>query len=80
MTDAAMAVQAEVVMLNKGPNLAAGVSALDRVLRRMGENRMKKDPDVTRAPFLAQKNARLSEAARSPNRRYLFAAQMRCAG
>ncbi|MGA7712625.1 MAG: pyruvate kinase [Rhizomicrobium sp.] len=46
MTDAAMAVQAEVVMLNKGPNLAAGVSALDRVLRRMGENRVKKTPTL----------------------------------
>jgi pyruvate kinase len=44
MTDAAMAVQAECVMLNKGPNLGAGVDALDRLLKRMGENQDKKTP------------------------------------
>jgi pyruvate kinase len=42
MTDAASAVQAECVMLNKGPNLAAGVGALDRLLKRMGEHQAKK--------------------------------------
>jgi pyruvate kinase len=46
MTDAAMAVQAECVMLNKGPHLKAGVAALDRVLRRMAENRVKKTPTL----------------------------------
>jgi pyruvate kinase len=46
MTDAAMAVQAECVMLNKGPRLSAGVRALDRVLRRMAENRVKKTPTL----------------------------------
>jgi pyruvate kinase len=46
MTDAAMAVQAECVMLNKGPNLSAGVDALDRLLRRMGENQVKKTPTL----------------------------------
>jgi len=46
MTDAAMAVQAECVMLNKGPHLSAGVRALDRVLRRMAENRVKKTPTL----------------------------------
>ena len=46
MTDAAMSVQAECVMLNKGPNLGAGVSALDRLLRRMGENQIKKTPTL----------------------------------
>jgi len=46
MTDAAMSVQAECVMLNKGPNLAAGVDALDRLIRRMGENRIKKTPTL----------------------------------
>jgi len=46
MTDAATAVQAECVMLNKGPNLTEGVSALDRLLRRMGENRVKKTPTL----------------------------------
>jgi len=46
MTDAAMAVQAECVMLNKGPHIAEGVGALDRVLRRMAENRVKKTPTL----------------------------------
>ncbi|MEI9990839.1 MAG: pyruvate kinase [Rhizomicrobium sp.] len=46
MTDAAMSVQAECVMLNKGPNLAAGVDALDRLIRRMGENQTKKTPTL----------------------------------
>jgi len=46
MTDVAMAVQAECVMLNKGPHLTAGVGALDRLLRRMGENRTKKTPTL----------------------------------
>jgi pyruvate kinase len=46
MTDAASAVQAECVMLNKGPNLAAGVGALDRLLKRMGEHQAKKTPTL----------------------------------
>jgi pyruvate kinase len=46
MTDAAMAGRAEVVMLNKGPQLAAGVIALDRLLQRMGEHQVKKTPTL----------------------------------
>ena len=46
MTDAAMAVQAECVMLNRGPHVKAGLAALDRVLRRMAENRVKKTPTL----------------------------------
>lgn len=46
MTDAAMAARAECVMLNKGPNIIAGISALDRILRRMGENQAKKTPTL----------------------------------
>lgn len=46
MTDAAMAVQAECVMLNKGPHLTEGVGALDRLLKRMAENRVKKTPTL----------------------------------
>jgi len=46
MTDAAMAVRAECVMLNQGPNLAAAVAALDRLLRRMGEHQVKKTPTL----------------------------------
>jgi pyruvate kinase len=42
MTDAAMASRAECVMLNKGPNVADAVQALDGLLRRMAENQNKK--------------------------------------
>jgi pyruvate kinase len=42
MTDAAMAARAECIMLNKGPNASAGVSALARLLHRMGEHQHKK--------------------------------------
>jgi len=38
MTDAAMAVRAEAVMLNKGPFVVEGVSALDRLLTRMADH------------------------------------------
>ncbi len=44
MTDAAMAARAECVLLNKGPNVAAAVGVLDRLLRRMGEHQVKKTP------------------------------------
>ena len=43
---AVMAGCAEVVMLNKGPRLAAGVAALDRLLQRMGEHQVKKQPTL----------------------------------
>ena len=46
MTDAAMSARAECVMLNKGPNLAAGIAALDGLLRRMAENQSKKTPQL----------------------------------
>jgi pyruvate kinase len=46
MTDAAMAARAECVMLNKGPNVAIAVDALDGVLRRMGEHQVKKTPTL----------------------------------
>lgn len=46
MTDAAMAARAECVMLNKGPNVAAGVATLDRLLHRMGEHLIKKTPTL----------------------------------
>jgi pyruvate kinase len=42
MTDAAMAARAECVMLNKGPNVGAAVTALDGLLRRMAEHQNKK--------------------------------------
>lgn len=42
MTDAAMSARAECVMLNKGPNVADAVTALDALLRRMAEHQNKK--------------------------------------
>lgn len=44
MTDAAMASRAECVMLNKGPNILAGVDVLNDLLCRMGEHQLKKTP------------------------------------
>ena len=46
MTDAAMAARAECIMLNKGPNAAAGVAALARLLARMAEHQHKKTPTL----------------------------------
>ena len=46
MTDAAMAARAECIMLNKGPNAAAAVAALARLLQRMGEHQHKKTPTL----------------------------------
>ena len=42
VTDAAMAVRAECVMLNKGPYVAEAVDALDNILRRMEQHQYKK--------------------------------------
>jgi pyruvate kinase len=44
VTDAAMAVRAECVMLNKGPFVVEAVEFLDGVLRRMQEHQTKKSP------------------------------------
>ncbi|MCO5066647.1 MAG: pyruvate kinase [Rhizobiaceae bacterium] len=46
MTDAAMAVRAECVMLNKGPYLFEGIAELDRLFGRMGEHMHKKTPQL----------------------------------
>lgn len=46
MTDAAMAARAECVMLNKGPNVAAAIEALDGLFRRMAEHQSKKTPTL----------------------------------
>lgn len=42
VTDAAMAVRAECVMLNKGPYVAEAVATLDDILRRMEQHQYKK--------------------------------------
>jgi pyruvate kinase len=42
ITDAAMAVRAECVMLNKGPFIGATVAALGNILARMQEHQRKK--------------------------------------
>lgn len=46
MTDAATAVRAEAVMLNKGPHVIDGVAALDRLLTRMADHQDKKTPKL----------------------------------
>jgi pyruvate kinase len=46
MTDAAMAEQAECVMLNKGPFVAEAVTMLDDVLTRMQAHQSKKTPQL----------------------------------
>ena len=42
ITDAAMSVRAECVMLNKGPHIVEAVDLLDRILRRMSAHQHKK--------------------------------------
>jgi pyruvate kinase len=46
MTDAAMAVRAECVMLNKGPAIREGVMLLDRLMGRMEGHMLKKTPTL----------------------------------
>ncbi len=65
VTDAAMAVRAECVMLNKGPYIAEAVEFLDGVLRRMQEHQSKKSP-MLRALAIAQRFGRAREARQSP--------------
>lgn len=54
VTDAAMAVRAECVMLNKGPYILEAVRFLDGVLRRMQEHQSKKSP-MLRALAIAKR-------------------------
>jgi len=42
VTDAAMGVRAECVMLNKGPHVLSAVRVLDDILRRMQPHQLKK--------------------------------------
>src|SRR5512142_2458732 len=42
ITDAAMGVRAECVMLNKGPHIVDAVTTLDDILRRMADHHYKK--------------------------------------
>jgi pyruvate kinase len=44
ITDAAMGVRAECVMLNKGPHILDALHTLDNILRRMQEHQAKKRP------------------------------------
>lgn len=53
VTDAAMSVRAECVMLNKGPHMVQAVRVLDDILRRMEEHQTKKRP-MLRALHLAR--------------------------
>lgn len=48
ITDAAMAVRAECVMLNKGPHILEAVRVLRDILDRMRDHQMKKRPMLRR--------------------------------
>jgi pyruvate kinase len=48
VTDAAMSVRAECVMLNKGSHILETVRTLDDILRRMGDHQVKKRPMLRR--------------------------------
>lgn len=48
VTDAAMGVRAECVMLNKGPHIISAVRTLDDILQRMQEHQVKKRPMLRR--------------------------------
>jgi pyruvate kinase len=48
ITDAAMGVQAECVMLNKGPRILEAISVLDDILRRMERHHRKQRPLLPR--------------------------------
>jgi pyruvate kinase len=65
VTDAAMAVRAECVMLNKGPHIREAVAALDDILRRMEAHQRKKSP-LLRRLHVAE---RFVAARRPPGRR-----------
>ncbi len=46
MTDAAMALRAEAVMLNKGPYVVEGVTTLDKLLTRTADHQDRKTPKL----------------------------------
>jgi pyruvate kinase len=48
ITDAAMGVRAECVMLNKGPHVGEAIRVLDRILQRMGAHQSKKTSRLAR--------------------------------
>jgi pyruvate kinase len=48
ITDAAMGVQAECVMLNKGPQIMQAIAVLDDILRRMERHHRKRRPVLAR--------------------------------
>jgi pyruvate kinase len=60
ITDAAMGVQAECVMLNKGPRILEAISTLDDILRRMDRHHHKRRPLLPRL--------RAAEYVRTPAR------------
>jgi pyruvate kinase len=58
VTDAAMAVRAECVMLNKGPHVLDAVTFLDDVLKRMQSHQNKKRPTLRRLSVAGEQIAR----------------------
>ncbi|HZT60814.1 MAG TPA: hypothetical protein VFA21_19580, partial [Pyrinomonadaceae bacterium] len=67
ITDAAMGVRAECVMLNKGPYVVEAVRALDDILRRMQAHQSKKR-SMLRHLKLADHFAADDSARRKPKR------------
>jgi pyruvate kinase len=67
VTDAAMAVRAECVMLNKGPFIVAALKALDNILDRMQAHQVKKSSMLrslnVAATFFKKVNSRPAETA-----------------
>jgi pyruvate kinase len=64
VTDAAMAVRAECVMLNKGPYVAEAVAFLDNVLRRMQDHQTKKRAMLRKLSVAGEEQRRAIPAAR----------------
>ncbi|MBK3870393.1 pyruvate kinase [Pseudomonas stutzeri] len=65
ITDAAMSVRAECVMLNKGPYIIRAVTTLNDVLHRMREHRTKKR-DLLRSLHVAEREANYRKPSESP--------------
>jgi pyruvate kinase len=64
ITDAAMGVRAECVMLNKGPHIVEAIGVLDRILKRMDAHRQKQSPRLSKlAAWTRYENARAPRAA-----------------
>jgi pyruvate kinase len=62
ITDAAMGVRAECVMLNKGPHILDAMRVLSDILRRMKDHQIKKRPLLRRLHLADELMPRASDA------------------